>query len=521
MTVQSSLARPAPRTPRPPPAAPRPVRSLARRHSVALACAATLVTHALYLTRELGVDEGGFAVVARYSRTGGPYLYGPSWVDRPPGLITVFALAERLGPYGVRVAAALLAVLLVGAVATAARVLAGPTAARWSAWTAFALSSSVLLQAQRLNGELVAASFVSVSVAALVLAVHRPRTRGTRLLLSLLAGAAASAAVLSKQNFVDAFVFTAALLVVGAATARQRTAYPPSRVVPTALGFASGAALPLAAAALWAADHGGPHALLFATLGFRTEAAAVMASWSPAAPLHRLGILVLLGLGSGLFVLGGHLLVRHGRRLLRPSALPWAIAATAAVELAGIAAGGNFWAHYLIALVPMVSLAVGLGARQRIPGSSTTRALAVVAVLTTAIASPVAAVASEGAPSEAYVIGHWVGTSSRPGDTLVVPFTHANVINASGLEPGYPYNWSLPVRTLDPHLALLVHTLEGRRAPAWVVRWDSPDAWGLDPHGAVDRALLGHYQHVATVCGKTVWLHDGLQRPLAPAPDRC
>ncbi len=66
-----------------------------------------------------------------------------------------------------------------------------------------------------------------------------------------------------------------------------------------------------------------------------------------------------------------------------------------------------------------------------------------------------------------------------------------------------------------------METLESRRAPTWVVRWDDPDSWGLDPHGAVDRALLGHYRLVATVCGKAVWLHDGVQRRIAPAPARC
>src|SRR3954447_21047056 len=72
------------------------------RHSVALACAATLGVHLLSLTRRLGPDEGGFAMVARYAGTSGSYLYGPQWVDRPPGLIGLFALADRIGPYGVR-----------------------------------------------------------------------------------------------------------------------------------------------------------------------------------------------------------------------------------------------------------------------------------------------------------------------------------------------------------------------------------------------------------------------------------
>ena len=489
-------------------------------HPVVLACLATLGLHALFLTRELGIDEGGFAVVARYSRAGGPYLYGPDWVDRPPGLIAVFGLAERLGPYGVRAAAALLALLLVGAVARAAQILAGRAAASWTAWTAFALSSSVLLQAQRLNGELVAASFVSVSVAAALGALRGAQRRGASLLLGGLSGAAASAAVLSKQNFVDGFVFVAVLLVlVGVQTARS----PTTRIVPVrqvASAFIAGACLPLAAAAMWSADHGGPRALLFALFGFRSEAAAVMARWSPAAPLHRLGTLVLLSLASGLLLLGGHLLVRHRRRLLRAAPVPWAITATVGVELVGIAAGGNFWPHYLIALVPMISLAVGLGARPRMSGRMTTRALAVAAVLVTVTVSPVVAVESQEASSEAYVTGHWVGNSAQPTDTITVPFSHSNVITASGLEPGYPYAWSLPVRTLDPHLRLLLRTLEGGAAPTWVVRWDAPDSWGLDPHDAVHQDLLAHYRHVATICGRAVWLHDGLQRRLAPVP-RC
>jgi hypothetical protein len=488
---------------------------------VLLACVATALLHLMYLTRELGIDEGGFAVVARYARAGGPYLYGPSWVDRPPVLIGVFALAERLGPYGVRLMATLLAVLLVGSVALAARAVGGRSAAGWAAWTACALSSSVLLQAQRLNGELVAAAMVSVSVACLLAVQNRPWRSGARLALSSLAGLAASAAFLSKQNFVDGFTFAVVLLGVGAWGAHWRPARPAAPATATALGFAAGAALPLAGTALWSTEHGGPGTLLYAMFGFRSDAAAVMAAWSPAAPLHRLGVLVLLGLGSGLFLIVVHLLVHHGRRLLRPDPLPWAVAATTAVELLGIAAGGNFWPHYLIALVPMVSLALGLAARPWLSGRTASRALVVGAVLVTAIASPATAIASETTPSEAYVTGHWIGASSLPGDTIVVTFTHANVIEASGLEPGYPYAWSLPARTLDPHLTLLVQMLEGPQAPTWVVRWDPADAWGLDPHGTVDQALLGHYRQVATLCGRAVWLHDGVRRTLAPTPPRC
>jgi hypothetical protein len=99
-----------------------------------------------------------------------------------------------------------------------------------------------------------------------------------------------------------------------------------------------------------------------------------------------------------------------------------------------------------------------------------------------------------------------------------VPFTHANVVEDSGLKPGYPYAWSLPVRTLDPRLDLLTSTLTGPEAPTWVVRWDASYSWGLDPDHRVASALRAHYRSVARICGHAVWLHDGDTRQLAPTP---
>ena len=70
-----------------------------------LACAATLAVHLLFVTRHLGSDEGGYSVVAAHWFDGGPFVYGSQWVDRPPGLIGLFDVADRLGPYGVRLTA--------------------------------------------------------------------------------------------------------------------------------------------------------------------------------------------------------------------------------------------------------------------------------------------------------------------------------------------------------------------------------------------------------------------------------
>ena len=206
-----------------------------------------------------------------------------------------------------------------------------------------------------------------------------------------------------------------------------------------------------------------------------------MAHWSLSAPLHRAGALAMVACLSGLLFLLAHLAFVHRRRLLRLDPLPWAFAATVAVELVGVVAGGNFWDHYLIALIPTVALTAGLSVNGRVPGARWTRRLVVLAAIITTLVSPLAAVSAAHTSSAAYTSGRWVAASAHPGDTLVVPFTHANVIDDSGLKPGYPYAWSLPVRTLDPRLDLLTSTLTGPDAPTWVVRWDSSDSWGLDP----------------------------------------
>jgi hypothetical protein len=478
-----------------------------------------MAVHLMSTSRRLGSDEGGFAMVARYWQDGGGFLYGPQWVDRPPGLIALFAVADHLGPYGVRLTATLVAVGLVGALAWTAEAVGGRPAARWAAWAGFAFASSVMLQAERLNGELAAALFVTVSVGAFLRAVRLSVSPTRTFVWGALAGVGAAAAVLTKQNFVDAFVFAWVLTTVALATRSNRLVYRPTRVLLAGAGLVAGAAVPAAAAVVWASGHGGVGALLYATVGFRADASAVMAQWSWHAPLHRLATLAVLSCVSGLTLLGGYLVLTHRRRLRRLDPLPWAVAATAAVELVGVLAGENFWPHYLIALVPMVALAAGLSVSSRARGTHWTRRLVVLAIGIAAVVSPVAAVNASQGSSQAYATGRWIAAAAAPTDTIVVPFTHANVINAAGLHPGYPYAWSLPLRTLDPKLALLTRTLDGRAAPTWVVRWDDPHTWGLDPGDRVDAALHAHYRAVAYVCGHVVWLHDGIHRTLPPSPD--
>jgi uncharacterized membrane protein YoaT (DUF817 family) len=474
--------------------------------------------HLFALSRHLGSDEGGFSMVARFAGSGGGFLYGPQWVDRPPGLIALYGLAQHLGPYGARLTAGMLAVALVAALAWAAAEVGGQLAARWAAWTGFAFASSTLLGAQRLTGELAAAAFVSVSVAALIRSARASRGRAQVVLFGALAGASTVVAMLMKQNFADGLVFAAVLLIAGVATRTNRLTYQPRRMLLTGGGFVLGALVLAAVTVWWAHNHGGLQALLYAMFGFRADAAAVMAQGSWTAPLHRLDKLAGVALLSGLALLVIHLTISHRRRLRHLDPLAWAIVAAGVVELFGVFAGANFWSHYFIALIPMVALAAGLSANSRTPSGRWTRRLVVLAVVVTAVVSPIRAFDYAHTPSASYTTGRWVADSARAGDSIVVPFTHANVINASRLRPGYPYAWSLPVRTLDPHLTLLVAALEGPEAPTWVVRWNDTNSWGLDPDHGVDAALQAHYTPVAEVCGHPVWLHQGIDRQLAPTP---
>lgn len=496
----------------PPREAPARRRLDASQLSVRMACAATGLTHLVLVRRALGPDEGGFLAVAKHWGEVGPYLYGPTWVDRPPGLIALFALANHLGPLGTRLTMVALSVTLVALAAATAKLVGGNAAAPWAAWTAYALGSSVLLQAGQLNGEYAAAVCVSASMLLVLLALkHREHAWAW----GLAAGIAAAAAATMKQNFLDAFVF-AGVLVGGAALAGRATRRHASTI---AAAFGAGAGLLAAAMLLWSRDHGGPSALMFALFGFRARAAEVMQRGSLAAPDRRMWELLALGVGSGLVVLVFHL-IRHGHLRLRNRApLAWALVATAAFELLSLVAGANFWPHYALAFIPVVALSAGLAARRGQRGwAGTQRIVSAMAVLT-AIITPTTAVASS--PGEAWATGDWVRQSAAPRDSIVVTYTHPNVVEASGLRPAYPYLWSLPTRTLDPHLTMLTGTLDSSHGPTWVVIWDHPQTWKLDLHGQLQTSLHEHYSMVAHVCQHPVWLRSDVKRALAPLPTDC
>ncbi|MGZ4437213.1 MAG: hypothetical protein ACXVWU_10795 [Nocardioides sp.] len=499
----------------PPPApdsgdvAPAGPRGPSARLVVCLVLLAVVVVRATYLVGPLRSDEAGYLVVARAWHLHGPDLYGHYFVDRPPLLIALFRLASLVpwDPF-VRVLTVPFAMLFVVAAAGAAREVAGRRGIRWAALVAGALAVTPTVGAQEANGEIFAAPLVMVAVWAVLAAVRRPRHR---FLLAAAAGVAAGLAVMVKQSFGDGLVF-ATVLLVASLVQRRLTAREAGRVL---LGGSVGVAAVLGSAAAYAAlTNGGIGGEVFALYGFRSAALTVITG-HVSGPSSRAGELALFAVLSGvvpLLVLAGREAWRRGGRW---SPAAWAVGVTATSEVAAIVVGGNYWLHYLIQLAPMLALAAGMGApRARVLRGAVT--VLVVSAVVAVVGSEAAG--AQNSPPGGQLTGQWLREASRPRDTATVLFGHAEVLEASGLRSPYPYLWSLPLRTLDPRLALLRATLVGRSAPTWVVVWARLDSWGIDPHGTTQLTLATRYHSVGTVCGHRVWLRDGVHRALPARP---
>jgi hypothetical protein len=477
---------------------------------------AAAVLNATFIGTHLSSDAGGYLVAAR-TMGEGPHLYGSLWVDRPPGLVLAFALADLAGTIGVQMLACLWAAVIVGAAAWAGWAVSGGAAARWSAVAAAALAASGILGTHRLNGEFIAAGLVMLSCAAVLHAVARARSPGTAAGAAVLGGAFGSGALLVKQNFAEALVFAAVLIWLTV----RRGDLSARRGALLAGSFGAGALAPISAAAVWAATHHELAALWYAMYGFRAEALSVILAGSWEASERRLGQMLAVAMVSGLvpLCLAAGVAMRRAVRAGQPVA--WALAAGFSVEIVGVALGGSYWRHNLIGMIPMVALGAGLAAAQHGRSVRQLQVVVVVASAITLLSSPVLAAADHRQGDDEHRIGRWLAASAEPDDTAVVTYSHPNVLQESGLATPYPFAWSLPVRTLDPNLMRLHLLVVGNRPPTWLVQWDELGAWGLDSDGRFADAVRRRYTMVGEICGHPVWLRDGVRRELAERPTGC
>ncbi|RYC14321.1 hypothetical protein [Nocardioides zhouii] len=458
-----------------------------------------------YLRTPLRSDEGGFLLVASQWHPGSA-LYGSYWVDRPPLLIAFYAIADRLdGSTALRLMGCGLAFAVVLLAHHLGRSVTRRTYA-WPAVLAMALLALPYGGALEVNGELIAAPLVLLGLLASVRAVADP-VADRRWRLWATAGALGTAAAMVKQNFLDVLVFGTVLVVAHAWTADR--ARGRARRVVTELGALGVGAVATAAGVVVGAWTRGttPAGLWDAIVVFRLDASRVIASSASSATDVRLRYLLLSMCLSGSVAIGG-LFAAHAVRTWRQP-LVTATVVLLVWELLGVLAGGSYWLHYLVGLVPGLVLAVALIApRPGLLGSAARRvtACAAIAALVTAPLALVVAPPSHAVPPAA----SWLRRHAKPGDTATLLYGAPNVLQAAGLASPYAELWSLPVRVRDPRLTHLESVLQGPDAPTWLLASHDLATWGVVSTSAF-AVVSSHYHAVASVDGYTVYhLRDAL-----------
>ncbi|MET0928725.1 MAG: hypothetical protein ABWX74_04375 [Aeromicrobium sp.] len=477
----------------------RPTRSLA--FFLVGVLAVMIPLRLLFIGEPAGRDEAGFLLVGAGWHDGSS-LYGDYWVDRPPLLIWIMQLAGSVTV--LRLIGLAACVLMVLGVARTAFVVSGDRAARWAAGAAALFSTAHWFGVPRTNGEMLASAFVAWGFALAAQSLLRPGRRSW--LAAVGAGLAAAGALLIKQTIADGLVFLLVLAVVAGWQRKKLRGHAVRVVAWCAAGLVAGAGAGL----LVAFAHGTTLPGLFdALVTFRADAGEVIRTSASSATTDRLLVLLGTWVVSGLAVIAV-LTTWHGLRRRDPALLA-TLAVIVFVSAASLL-GGSYWAHYLFQLVPASALAIGLLAdvvRPRVRLVVTTFIVVMTAGnLAWSLVSP----PDDGV--DAQTVGTWLRHSGQPSDTAVVAYGQPNVLASARMASPYPYLWSLPVRTLDPDLAVMTDVLSGPDRPTWFVDWSGIESWGIDP-ATLLTVLTRDYREVAEVCGRTVWLVRGAPRALA------
>lgn len=455
-------------------------------------------------------DEAGYTLIGGQWHPG-TSLYGDYWVDRPPLLIAFFALGHALGgSQGVRLLGCVVAALTVLVSYGLGKVLLrGGGSPLWPAAAAAAFISTPMFQVTTVNGELIAVPLVLAGTLSVIRGVSSSQSERTRWWVA--AGAFAAAACLVKQSFLDVFVFAGSLVAAGWMSRSGGLA----RGRPRDLGWlAVGAVGAVAGVLLGSALLGTtPQGLWEAIVVFRVRAAGVLGNGGSATNA-RTGAYPQTLLAAGALPLVVPFVLRLVGR--RPTPLMVAALCTILWEAVAVLLGQQAWSHYLIGLTPGLVLAAALsldGARWIAAWTRLSVCYAVAAALTVAIATHDAALA----PSQNQVVGEWLHASARSGDQAVVLVGQPDILEAAGMGSPYEYMWSLPIAVEDPRLDVLLSTLEGPRAPVWVVQ-------NVSRRKALAKTrtvLEKRYVLQGRLCGYRIYLRAGISRSPPPFPPTC
>jgi len=474
------------------------------------AVAITVAVRVPLLDLPAWADESGFLTVGGGwhlgDSPGDRFVYDAHWVDRPPVLVTLYGLADGLGGLvALRIMGAVAAAVTVACVAWIAHSVAGPRAASWAAVTGAALLSTPFHWSFMVDGELMAAPFVAAGIGCVITGLAADGRRG--LLLSCAGGVAAGAAILTKQNIADVFVFMAAVVAMGLllrSISLRKAARHSGAFLVGVVGVG-------AVVAVWTIAHGTSlGAVYYAMYPFRFDAAAATSSGTTAISWGRLASMGTAAVLSGLALLAVWVAISGVRRRHRDAPV-LALLVVLVFDLFSVAAGTNYWLHYLIQpVVPVAALTGILVAR-----GSLVRFLSVFAVVTALVGWVVLLISPPQTAEE--LVGEAIAEASSPQDSIVTLPGRSNVNFAAGLPSPYPYLWALPARTLDPGGVELKKLLGGPRAPTWLV---SHRVRRSPRPGSVGASIADHYREVARICGRVVYVNKNVTRPQPAAQPR-
>jgi hypothetical protein len=481
----------------------------------------------------LGVDEGGAAFIAHawmFGHSPTTAVYHQYWFDRPPLDLVIMAAAGIAGDMGVRLAGAACAAVVtvvVGSIAGEFARSAAPScrATQIRASALAALTTAGLLASPIISGERTDSLLVGLvpATCAVLFAVRALRTSATWYWFA--AGLCVAAALLCKQSFLDPGFVVAIALVVCVRRAGARHA---ARGLAAA---AAGASVPLGSALVWIFLVSGltVEKMVRTLLTSRLDVLHAL-SVSERTPLDRMAGLAGTALMAGIVVILALVPIAYVRRT--PTGRPLMKALTLLLGgwlLAGFAcmlAGGYYWPHYWIQLVPVIAV---LAAMPAMLGWASARGAAVAPVVSVVFTLGATAVIAGAAPtplregtSVEKSIGHYVHANSQRGDSIVVVYSRANVAWYAGLPSTSPYLWSSAYRTFPAAQRQLRRSLTSARRPTWIVEWQSTRSFGLDRDGSTRRAIDEHYRLVATICDHPILIRRDERRAIpAPAPQTC
>jgi hypothetical protein len=196
---------------------------------------------------------------------------------------------------------------------------------------------------------------------------------------------------------------------------------------------------------------------------------------------------------------------------IRPDdpALAWVATALVLFEAFSVKGGGGFWLHYLVGLVPGLTLVLALSLARLRPGAAWWRwvprlvVVGGVVAATWALTVPFLQDPPTGSRSE-QAVAAYLREHSDLGRTAVVAFGRPTILEAADMDSPYPQLWSIPVLTDDPDLDALTPVLQEQRTTWVVTRADKLRDWGLEDTTAM-QVLARNYRRVRVEGHFEVW----------------